>query len=298
MTEKRCIAAKIVADSINKQGCRITTFVVTFPRFLLAELNTHRMLSRNSASSRARPFHVMLKDVCDDPFIPLRWMAAHKGMQGTNYLNETDSEAAVTEWLKARDMAVEQAMKLDKLMVTKQLVNRLLEPYMWHEVIITATDYANFFSLRAHADAEIHIAALAHAMLDAYNQSTPKILNAGEWHVPFGDCIDEEKLVGQDIETAKIEIACARCARISYRPFGSESSYDYAADRKLFKQLADSGHMSPLEHCAQAMSDAEWDAAPQHRSGNFHGFVQFRKRFANETRSDSRIVEKSYLLKK
>lgn len=298
MTQKRCISAKIVADSINNQGCRLTTFVVTLPRFILPELNTHRMLSRNSASSRARPFHVMLNEVRDDPFVPIRWMAAHKGMQGTDYLNEAESRAAIAEWLKARDLVVEQALKLDQLKVTKQIVNRLLEPYLWHEVIITATDYANFFALRAHADAEIHIAALAQAMLDAYNESTPKILKAGEWHVPFGDFIDEEKLVGEQIETAKIEIACARCARISYRPFGSENCYDYAADRKLFKQLVDSGHMSPLEHCAQAMTDAEWDAAPQHRSGNFHGFVQFRKRFSKETRSDSRIVEKTHLLKK
>ena len=69
---KRCIEAKIVADSIYKQGQRLTTFTVVFPRFILAELNTHRMLSRNSASSRARPFQAMLNDVRKDPFVPIR----------------------------------------------------------------------------------------------------------------------------------------------------------------------------------------------------------------------------------
>lgn len=298
---KRCIEAKIVADSINSHGCRITTFTVVFPRFILAEFNTHRAFSRNSASSRARPFQVMLKDVRDDPFIPIRWMSTHKGMQGTDYLDEKESQAAVAEWLKARDLAVEQAIKLDKLKVTKQLVNRLLEPYMWHEVIVTATDYENFFALRAHADAEIHIAALAEAMLKAYNASTPVVLKSGEWHIPFADHMNQMKIellfvdvksslsTAEQVEVAKRSIACARCARISYRPFGSEDCYDYSADLKLFNQLLSGGHMSPLEHCAKAMTEVEWLAYPNGQCGNFRGFIQYRKQFGNENRIDERV---------
>lgn len=302
-SSKRSIDAKIVADSINAYGDRITTFTVTFPRFILAELNTHRMLSRNSASSRARPFKVMLKDVTDDPFIPIRWMSAHKGMQGSEYLDGAQAEQAVAKWLEARDAAVRSAVELDRLQVTKQLVNRLLEPFMWHEVIITATEYENFFALRAHADAEIHIAALAEAMLRAYNASTPKRLSAGEWHIPFSDHFDDAKLAAlvdgasdvppaQQIETFKKEIACARCARISYKPFGSEDQYDYVADRRLFKTLLDGGHMSPLEHCARAMSDDERQRHHNAVCGNFRGFVQYRKMMANESRNDSRVHSK------
>lgn len=290
----------MVADSINPQSCRITTFTVVFPRFILAELNTHRMLSRNSASSRARPFHVMLKDVTDDPFIPIKWMATHKGMQGTEYLDEEKSRVARDKWLEARDAAVASAKALYDTGVTKQIVNRLLEPFLWHEVIITATDYENFFALRAHADAEIHIAALAEAMLVAYNTSTPKQLAAGEWHIPFGDQMDETKIktlvfphmmlsVEEQINDMKRNIACARCARISYKPFGSEDQYDYAADRRLFESLVDGGHMSPLEHCAKAMTDVDFKTYHGGRCGNFNGFVQYRKLFNNENRSDPRV---------
>ena len=302
---QRTIGARIVADSITDRGCRLTTFILVFPRFILAELNTHRMFSRNSASSRARPFKVMLKDVVDDPFIPIKWMAAHKGMQGTAYLNEADSFAAVEHWLKSRDLAVQQAIELDKMQVTKQLVNRILEPYMWHEVIVTATDYENFFALRAHADAEIHIAALAEAMLLAYNNSTPTRLVAEQWHIPFGDRFDHDKLAAlvdntsplpteEQIERLKKEIACARCARISYKPFGNEDQYDYAADRKLFRSLVDGGHMSPLEHCARVMTSTEFDERYANGyCGNFRGFVQYRKMFVNETRADPRVENKA-----
>ncbi len=303
---KKSISAKIVADSINEQGCRITTFTVIFPRFAIAEFNTHRMLSRNSASSRARPFKTMLKDVLEDPFIPTRWMASHTGMQGKEYLNEQDSELARKKWLEARDAAVTAAKALDEQKVSKQVVNRLLESFIWQEVIVTATDYNNLFSLRAHEDTEIHFQELAYKMLDAYNASTPKLLKAGEWHIPFDGQFDSAKLATiakddeKELEMLKKEIACARCARISYKPFGSEDNYDYAADRKLFKTLVDGGHFSPLEHVARAMTEEEWKQWVMTREGkvengwcgNFRGFIQFRKTFANENRKDSRILPK------
>jgi thymidylate synthase ThyX len=289
------ISAKIVADSFNEHGCRITTFMVMFPRFILAEFNTHRMLSRNSASSRARPFKTMLKDVTEDPFVPIRWMAGHKGMQGTDWLEGEAAEQAKEKWLAARDAAVAAAIELDKLDVTKQFVNRLLEPFLWHEVIVTATDFSNFFALRAHPDAEIHICKLANAMLEAYNASTPRRLAPGEWHIPFDGHFDAVKLYavvvpGEDVDVVRREIACARCARLSYRPFGSEDAYDYAADRKLFKTLVDSSHMSPLEHCARSMTAEEWNKSANGYCGNFRGFIQYRKMFAGENRQDARII--------
>ena len=185
------ISARIIADSISKKGKRITTFVLTFPRMVLAEFNTHRALSRNSASSRAIPFKKMVELVENDPFIPIKWMKDHKGMQGTDYL---DDLLLGDIWLEARDEAVKKAKALSERDVTKQLCNRLLEPYMWHTVICTGTDWENFFALRAHPDAEIHIQELAHKMLDVYNQSKSKLLKAGEWHIPFGDNFEPERL--------------------------------------------------------------------------------------------------------
>jgi len=143
------IDAKIITDSVNKNGDRLTTFILTFPRFILAELNTHRAFSRNSASSRAIPFKKMVKSVEENPFIPIAWQKDHKGMQGTEYLNQdADEGLIVRDWLSARDNAVEVAKSLNKEGVTKQLCNRLLEPFMWHTVIISATEFSNFFELR------------------------------------------------------------------------------------------------------------------------------------------------------
>lgn len=159
------ISAEVLADSVDNRGNRITTFVLTFPRFILAELNTHRLFSRNSASSRAIPFRKMVKMVQDDPFIPIAWQKDHKGMQGNEYWTVKDDCAdhiphvsmrganmidnSIFNWLKARDNAIEYAKILsEKGNVTKQLCNRLLEPFMWHKVILTATEFDNFFNLR------------------------------------------------------------------------------------------------------------------------------------------------------
>lgn len=352
---KNGISASIIADSKNEHGQRITSFVLTFPRFILAELNTHRTFSRNSASSRAIPFNKMVKMVEVDPFIPIAWQKDHKGMQGTEYAEYPDSEDFKQCWLEAMDGAVEAAkiMQTGKVKCTKQIVNRLLEPFMWHTAIVTATEFENFFKLRCpqydidfggdkqvfrswkdsiaynetkeygagknllkhynplerlvcnKGQGEIHIMALAEAMWDAMNESEPKQLKAGEWHIPFGDKFNQEKLIdfisddrgGCDTtpeehemecewasEDYKIKIATARCARVSYLNY--EGKDDYEADIKLFNILLKSGHMSPFEHCARAMSKVEYmpDGIdhvdhPDLRgwSGNFRGFVQYRK---------------------
>ncbi len=142
------ISAKILADSVNPQGDRLTTMEVVFPRIVLAEFNTHRLFSRNSASSRAIPFNKMVKMVEENPFIPLAFQKDHKGMQGNEYLDTLNSHIAKQHWLKARDNAVLQATLLNRYNVTKQLCNRLLEPFMYHKVIVTATEFSNFFALR------------------------------------------------------------------------------------------------------------------------------------------------------
>jgi thymidylate synthase ThyX len=259
------IEAKIVADSLNLQGDRLTTFIVTFPRIILAEFNTHRMFSRNSASSRAIPFDKMVKSVQENPFIPIAWQKNHKGMQGTEYhTDKLNIEAKEGEWLIARNYAVNQAKQLNSMDVTKQLCNRLLEPFMWHTVIITSgkEGLQNFFNLRNHEAAEIHIQELAKRMLEVYNESTPKQLQAGEYHIPYGDTINVlgDTDFKEDVLT-KIQIATAKCARVSYTVVGEESKEpNYENDIKLHDRLVESGHWSPFEHCAKAMSDEEYQS--------------------------------------
>lgn len=362
------ISAKVIADSKNEFGNRITTMVVTFPRIILAEFNTHRMFSRNSASSRAIPFEKMVKSVEENPFVPIAWQKDHKGMQGTEYLDLDDNFEARTRWISASKSAIQEAILLHKdcgggELISKQLCNRLLEPFMWHTVIVTATEWENFFALRCPkykvvdglnefglgrkddgvtyfrswkdlvqdtkagevtekflsdythiqklkinaGQAEIHMMALAEAMWDAYNESTPKQLKAGEWHIPFGDKISVQLILEQFdkenkgmsdkiLNELEIKIATARCARVSYTVVGEEGKPDsYEADIKLHDRLAASGHWSPFEHCAKAMNKGEYcwgvhrdkteghvDSNAYGWSGNFRGFVQYRKMFANE----------------
>lgn len=146
---KKKINAEIIADSVSPQGHRITTMLLTYPRFIHGELLTHRMFSRNSASSRAIPFEKMVKMVEEDPFIPIAWQKSHKGMQGTEYFTDIlDIEYADYHWREAAIKAVEHATRLNKRGVTKQLCNRLLEPFMWHQTLVTATQFENFFELR------------------------------------------------------------------------------------------------------------------------------------------------------
>lgn len=318
------ISAKVIADSKNEFGNRLTTMIVTMPRIILAEFNTHRMFSRNSASSRAIPFNKMVESVIANPFIPIAWQKDHKGMQGNEYFNEEDSKINVDRWLFARDRAVDSAISLNVRKVTKQLANRMIEPFMWHTVIISATEFSNFFELRCpkysnrenktyrswrditqdyldleqdasiltrlslnKGQAEIHMMALAEAMWDAYNESTPKQLKAGEWHIPFGDDIKPETYEGyRDWSERAIKIATARCAQVSYTVIGEEGKpLDYAKLIALHDRLAKSGHWSPFEHCAKVMPQyllGEGSSEHSKWSGNFKGFIQYRKMFKNE----------------
>lgn len=297
------IKADIIADSIHEiSKDRITTFVVTFPRIILAELNTHRALSRNSASSRAIPFSKMVEAAEKTPFIPLKWMKDHPGMQGTEYFNDQDAQILNDIWLSGRDHAVASAKLLRKgiggVKVTKQMCNRQLEPYMYHTAIVTATEFENFFALRANDAAEIHIQELANQMLWAINESQPKILRPGDWHIPFGDLIDlpsplpiEAGLtLDEGVQLAKVKVATARCAQVSYTLIGDDGkALDYWKLVALHNRLSSMGHWSPFEHCARAMNEREYSDYDHGWCGNFKGFKQYRKFFINENRTDSRL---------
>lgn len=322
---------EIIADSKNTHGQRITTAIVTFPRYLLAEVNTHRALTRSSASSRAIRFEKMVQSVQDKPFIPFKWQKDHPGMQGTEYFDPEQTisntseikvvDQLVKKWLRARDEAVKAAQVLNGEGVTKQICNRLLEPFMYHTALITATEYENFTALRAEGMAEIHLQDVAFKFLEALNASTPKQLQPGEWHIPFGDQMPDsdmnDLLKGimdirkdgfwgdKEIQELKVKIATVRCARISYKVPGVDQKIDYAADLALHDRLASSGHWSAFEHCAKAMDDREFEEYTVSyineqngmdivfgMCGNFKGFIQYRKMFPNENRTDSRILKK------
>lgn len=269
---------EVIADSISPQAVRLTTLSVTLPRLVLAELNTHRMLSRNSASSRAIPIQRMIDKVTQDPFIPFYWGANQKGMQAAVEIDPTSREEAERTWLLARDVAVEQALKLSALGVHKQLANRLLEPWLYTTVLVSATDWDNFFALRCHPDAQPELRRAAEMMRDAMATSTPRRIAHGEWHVPYArdedatvaatslDNVWSDNITPQTY--ARLLLSAARCARVSYD--ASASVREQAEDIALAKRLASSGHWSPFEHIA----------TPTHRLGysaNFWGWCQLRR---------------------
>lgn len=364
---KTVIKAEIVAHSINEQGDELISVMATFPRIILAEVNTHRMLSKNTSSSRAIPFTKMVETIQNDPFVPIAWQKAHSGMQGTEYVESKDMIKWNREmWETARDSAIKIATELTECDVTKQLANRLLEPFMWTTMLITGpkSGWDNFFHLRCpsytfHTDesekdfvfrskkdvitkfgesewvedgfdkplkdftsldwlkvnygqAEIHMMALAECVWDAYNESTPKQLKAGEWHIPFVDKIGEITCIPiaknspdykQVLQSTQVMVSVAMAARTSYTIVGEEKALDYEALVGLHDRLLaqDPPHSSPLEHCARAMNPLEHEtyikgvielidlAEPEYNGGiyepkfsekgwcnNFKGFIPYR----------------------
>lgn len=270
------ITAEIIKDSVNSRKNRLTSWVLTYPRFIHSELMTHRMFSRNAASSRAIPIKKMLAAVRDNPAKPEFWGANQKGMQAATEVSPEVRDECENVWIDARDKMIEAVEELERLGLHKQISNRLLEPWAHMTVILTASEFENFFALRAHPDAQPEFQKLAYLMLERYRQSVPKLLQPGEWHIPF-----DEKMPDVPFET-KLKIAVARCARVSYLTFDGE--INVKDDIELHDRLKLSGHWSPFEHVAYAAP-----GTPQ--VGNFIGWVQYRKQWAGENRRDFRVHE-------
>ncbi len=248
------ITAKIISDSISASKCRMTTFVLEFPRFILPELATHRVFSKNTASSRAIPVEKMIQKVLTDPAIPVSWGKNQKGMSASEDLSPQEQIEAKEKWLKARDSAVKSAQALNKLGLHKQIVNRTIENFMNVKVILTGTEFDNFFNLRCHSDAQPEIQVLAKEMKYAIDNNCPIIRNIDSFstwdnfHLPFVS--DEELLDRSESNMFKNLIhSVARSARVSYdKVEGGLSSFDN--DLRVFKQLGESSprHASPFEH--------------------------------------------------
>jgi thymidylate synthase ThyX len=278
------IEAKIILDSMAPSGVRLTTFVLNYPRFIHAELMTHRAFSRNASSSRAIPVKKQIQMVIDNPAVPLAFTKNKSGMQGGEALEGDVAELAVKIWMMGCFHACDKARMLADLEVHKQYANRLLEPYAHITVVCTATDFDNFFALRYHEAAQPEICKLAKQMYEARESSTPKVIHNNSWHLPFLTDEDREEIrefcktnQGHGITGTLIACSVARCARVSYLNHEGKKA-TILEDLALYDRLLGSVpiHASPAEHQAKACHD------PEHRSGNFRGWEQYRKTLPNE----------------
>lgn len=306
------LVAKVVADSMSSAGIRLTTMELMYPRFIHDELLTHRQFSRNASSQRAIPVEKMVEAVEIDPAMPVRWGLNGKGMQDHGVLSPIGVEIAKKDWLLARDhaVAVARQMLARKEPAHKQIINRILSPFSHIHVLVTATEWENYFALRKHPDADPTFHALAIKMWEAWQASTPSLRGHGDWHLPYieredvdaallyvmdqnetAQSVDQLAMTIEELD-AKTTAACcrisaARCSRVSYvnhekkRPTVAE---DLAQFSRLMERMP--MHASPAEH--QATPDrlvpfanmVGWEQ--QHLHGNFVGWKQFRKFFVGE----------------
>lgn len=313
------ITAKIVADSVSESGKRITTFELEYPRYIHCELLTHRMLSKNCSSSRAIPIEKMLGYIENNMAVPVYLGRNKSGMQAVEEIE--DKELALRFWKNSFVGVKSTVNLLTKLGLHKQIANRLTEPYQMMKVVVTATEWDNFFNLRIDKDAQPELVMLADKMFNAMQGSTPKTLKAGQWHLPYVDSIesDEKPVVssrdndqyyfltdndrnnlGEIYLEDAIKISVASCAAVSYR---TENMTLAKAD-KIFDMLinAENLHSSPFEHVAMPMRFPEmkdiamkkfvsgWDEGVTHMrrdgnmcSGNFTGWIQYRHLLDNNT---------------
>ena len=301
---KNGIEAKVVQDSISPDNKRILTFELTYMRYIHAEFLTHRMLSRNAASSRAIPVEKMHEFIRTSPATPVVWQKNQPGMQSSIDLVGEELEIAQREWRIATNLAVDSSQALLKAGLHKQWANRVTEPFQMMKVVVTATEWSNFFWLRNHADAQPEIHELARVMFDAMTESVPNPIGFNEWHVPYvkrerrylnGDLIylDNE---GTPItaEDARI-VSASCCAQVSFRK--SDDSLEKA--RSIYARLVESSpvHASPVEHQAMPIESpnqplSKWfqkgvthfDKKHDAWSGNFKGWVQFRQLISGHSR--------------
>lgn len=298
---------------------RITTFELTYPRMVHAELMTHRLFSRNSASSRAIPNEKLRRRIADDPALPVWWGKNQAGMQAREELAGDELAAVRQNWLAARDMMLGESERLSVIGLHKQLCNRLIEPWMFITVLVTATEYDNWFHLRDHADAQPEIASIATEMHRQYLASTPQRLRVGSWHLPLVEEEDYQpalelvhaswpelgRALDVELERTNIlkKISTGRCARVTL--LTHDGKRDLKEDIALHDKLCSGptqdppqpGHWSPFEHVAQAMSVDAWNLLAvdelgraiagerffdQTIFGNVIGWKQYRKEFEKE----------------
>ena len=314
---KEGISATILADSVSSvSGKRITTFELEYPRLIHAELMTHRLFSRNAASSRAIPIKKKIKMIWNSPAMPVHWGKNQPGMQAKAELQGFKRSLAKFAWKTASKLACISTYALFKLGIHKQIVNRILEPFERYKVVLTATEFENWFWLRDHEDAQPEIRELARVMSKAREESNPFELHPGEWHLPYVST--KRRDIGQhgggsiiykvgdeevDLNTAQ-QVSASCCAQVSYRVLNQ--SIEKAKD--IFSKLMNSvpSHSSPTEHQATPMkcfdnlsyiaTGVDYEDGITHTSlksdmngcdlwsGNFCGWIQYRQLIPNNVK--------------
>lgn len=270
MSSKDQMFAKIILASKPTNGAPpIITMHLRYPRIIHSELMTHRVFSRNARSSRAVPVKTMLEEVRNAPFVPWHWGKNQKGMQAGEEWNGLISAPTFSggcedlsreeAWLRARDWAVTIAEGYADAGYHKQIANRLLEPFMFIDVLVTSTSWANFLHLRDHKDAEPHIKDLAVLIGKALDSAEYQTLERGQWHLPYITLADREEVrnrvgsrVGSDAAFWEmlLKLSTARSARISYVPFDGDASYERELSRYNDLVGSEPLHASPTEHQA------------------------------------------------
>lgn len=311
------ISAKLIAGSIGKEnGVKIAAMEVEYPRVLLAEVNTHRVLSRNGKSSRAVPFKRMVDDLRNNFFSPLQWLQNQPGMVATEVMSPEDAADCDIIWEEAMSDVIYHATRLSQKNASKQYVNRLLEPFMMTKTLISSTRWANFFKLRDHKDAAPEFQLLASLMKEQFEKGEFVERSARDpengWHLPY---INPEERITVPMETKAgvfddpreipisvignrktlimpddiglsrpgmrtlLMMCVARCCRLSYGSFDGEPT-TVEQDRATFLKLAsDPLHASPMEHAAFPTTHRLHTPSI---TGNFHGYRQLRKIMPNE----------------
>lgn len=294
--------AEVILASKSKHAPPIYTIRLRYPRIIHSEIMTHRVFSRNARSSRAVPVQTMLDEVRTKPFVPWHWGKNQKGMQAGEECNElivlkSDEDSPNCDltfhreaaWLYARDYAVEVAEAFMMAGYHKQIPNRLLEPFMWIDTLVTATDWDNFLWLRDHKDAEPHLQDLARLVKQAIESAEIQKLDEGDWHLPYITEADRHAPSDwKDGPAVLRKISAARCARISYKPFDGNASYEAELARYDSLINSDRVHASPVEHQARVDDFSHYENgrghfANEHLRGNFApGWIQYRKTIPNE----------------
>lgn len=266
------ITAKVIADSFNAAGSRLTTLQLKYPAWIHGEVMTHRVMSRNASSNRAIPVKKMIEAIRADLAVPIHWGKNQKGMQAFEECNAlvpfnivtgiASSYTRENAWLQAMEYAINAAEAFDRAGYHKQIVNRLLQPFMHMNVVLSSTKWKNFDRLRDHKDAEPHMRDLATEIIAARNNSEPRLLKAGEWHVPYVNPDEVDWDHSHDVFAA-IQDSVARCARVSYMTTENKQS-SFSEDVALYNRLVhtrleydDLPHASPAEHQAIHYTDFE-----------------------------------------
>lgn len=251
------ISATVISDSVhpNVKTARITTFEVVAPRFLLAEVNTHGVIARSAASSRAIPVGKRRAEIAQTMFVPDRMYYNQPGMKGSVPLTPDDRQKAVNLWRDICFKVLDAQQSLIDLNLHKQHANRIAEPWAYYKGVMTATEWDNFFALRISSEAQPEFDELARAMQAAMNDSIPVRRRS---HMPYADDLDHAEVPYDD----RLMVSVARCARVSYKTFDGKPS-TIEADKELYQQLLTSRHMSPFNHVAHT-DGARYD--PQENS--------------------------------